>query len=233
MTARFASRRMPRAFTLLEVMVALGILAVALVVLLEVQASSLLMAQQARALTVATQLARGKMYDCQEKLRKDGFPIGDFHQNGNFGDEGYEKFTWECHAYPFEMPASGAVDAASSPLTGMLGGAGGEGSQVDTSMAMGFLGPALSGVGDALKNAVREMVVVVRWEDDGVSDEIRVTTHMIDERAPAQIGNGVRAMTQQLGGGLGALGGLTGGAGGAGAPGLPGGTSGSSQGGQK
>ena len=46
-------------FTLLEVMVAIGLLALGLVVLLQVQARSIQLAQQARNMSVATGLARG------------------------------------------------------------------------------------------------------------------------------------------------------------------------------
>ena len=59
-----------RGFSLLEVMVALAILSVGLVTLVQVQARSAELAIQARELTVATMLARGKLYDCETDLAK-------------------------------------------------------------------------------------------------------------------------------------------------------------------
>ena len=64
-------------FTLLEVVIALGILAMSLTVLLESQASSVNSASRSRDLTVASLLARSKMVDIEAMLIEDGFVMGD------------------------------------------------------------------------------------------------------------------------------------------------------------
>ncbi|MEM6734211.1 MAG: prepilin-type N-terminal cleavage/methylation domain-containing protein, partial [Myxococcota bacterium] len=64
---------MKRGFTLLEVMIALLILAVSLAVLLQAQAGSLANSSRARDMTVATLLARSKMIDIEQVVFDEGF----------------------------------------------------------------------------------------------------------------------------------------------------------------
>jgi general secretion pathway protein I len=68
------ARRLPRrGFTILEVMIAIVILAVGLSSLFASEAGAVRVAQRARTTTVATLLARCKMGEIEEKLAKDGF----------------------------------------------------------------------------------------------------------------------------------------------------------------
>jgi general secretion pathway protein I len=231
--SRDTSRRSPsyRAFTLLEVLVAVAILAVGMTVLLQVQARSALLAEQAKAMTVATQLARSKLYDCEVELLKRGFSIGDFKEEGKFDEEGYDDFFWECHGYKPELPMPDAADfqqaaaAASTPsedgegglLGGMLGGGAAGQPGVDPAMmgaGMGMIGPVLTQVSEIVGESIRELTVVVRWRQGDTWDEMRVSTHLVDP-------TGVNMLAQQIQGMAGQLGAFTGtgGAGGAGGKG--------------
>lgn len=187
-----------RAFSLLEVMVALAILSVGLVTLLQVQSRSAQLAIQARELTVATMLARGKLYDCQTDLAKKGFSIGDYDEEGNFDDEGYPTFYWECHAYKPEMPTGEIGDTSSAASALGLGGASdaadsSAGGNPADEMGMSFLGPVLSQMSNVLGESIRELVVVVRWGQGEEQQEMTVTTHVI-EKGPV---NQVAAMIAQ------------------------------------
>lgn len=62
-----------RGFTLLEVMFALALLGLALTVLIKSAASSIFNAEEAHMMGVATDLARARMYEEEERLMKDGF----------------------------------------------------------------------------------------------------------------------------------------------------------------
>ena len=59
-------------FTLVEVMLALGILFAGLVVLISRTGANIRLSQEAHALDVATELARGKMFDLEEELLDEG-----------------------------------------------------------------------------------------------------------------------------------------------------------------
>jgi len=192
-----------RAFSLLEMMVAIALLSLGLVLLLQVQARSIQLAQSAREITVATMLARGKILDCQADLLKRGFAVGDYNEEGDFEDETYPTFYWECHAYKPELPVADAGDIqgamaggpptgatgqetpAAGGLAGMAGGAG--------AMGMSFIAPVLSQMSSILGDSIRELVVVVRWGNGKEMEEMTVTTHVIDKTAV----NNVAGMIQQ------------------------------------
>jgi general secretion pathway protein I len=214
------ARTSARAFSLLEVMVALAILAVGLVSLLQVQSRSAQLAIEAREMSVATMLARSKLYDCQHELLKKGFSIGDYDADGNFDDEGYPKIFWECHGYAPEMPTGDGVGDASSAAS-MFGGAGATSSGASGSsaappgseMSMGMLAPVIQQMASVMKDSIRELVIIVRWGEGEARQELRVTTHVIDKQPM----NRVSQMIQQQSRALGALGGGAGGPGGPGA----------------
>lgn len=198
-----------RGFSLLEMMVAIALLSMGLVLLLQVQARSIQLAQQAREMTVATMLARGKLLDCQTDLLKKGFSIGDYDEEGNFDEEGYPTFYWECHGYKPDMPVADSGD-----ITQAFSGAGGDGAaqaaqDQGTEMGMGMIAPILSQMSSILGDSIRELVVIVRWGEGEDMQEMTVTTHVVDKTA-------VNAVSQMIGQQAEALKGLTGGGGGSG-----------------
>jgi general secretion pathway protein I len=85
-----------RGFTLLEVVVALAILAVALVAVLDINAQSVASHVYARRLTVATLLARSKMIDLEQKLHDKGMNIDDEESSGDFAEEGWPSYQWRA-----------------------------------------------------------------------------------------------------------------------------------------
>lgn len=203
-----APRSGARAFSLLEMMVAIALLSMGLVLLLQVQARSIQLAQQAREMTIATQLARAKLLDCQVDLLKKGFSIGDYDEEGDFSDEDMPGFYWECHAYKPEMPVADATDINTATASGALGldpsaaGAAeeaGGGGQADP--MMGMLAPIVAQMSGILGDSIRELHVIIRWGVGEDMQEMTVTTHVIDKTAV----NNVAAMIAQQAGALGAL----------------------------
>ena len=101
-------RATPRAhgFTLLEVMLALALLGMALTVLIKSAAGNIFNAQQAHMMGVVTDLARGKMYDLEEKLLKDGFTDTEQHEEDlTFSDEGWPSIHYSYKIELVELPA--------------------------------------------------------------------------------------------------------------------------------
>ncbi len=214
------------AFSLLEVMVAMAILSVGLVSLLQVQTRSAQLAIEAREMTVATMLARGKLYDCQTDLMKKGFSIGDYDESGNFDDEGYPTFFWECHAYKPEMPTGdgvGDMSGAASALGMAPGGdAAASGQPQGADMGMGMIAPVLQQMASVMGDSLRELVIIVRWGTAVEQQEMRVTTHLVDKGPINNVSQMIQQQTKALGGLAGAAGGGAGGGKG-GASGLTGG----------
>jgi prepilin-type N-terminal cleavage/methylation domain-containing protein len=188
---------MKRAFSLLEVMIAVAILAIGLVVLLQVQTRSVMLAQEARDMTVATMLARGKLLDCQADLVKKGFSVGDYDEQGTFDEEGYAQFSWECHGYKPDMPVADTADITQA----MSGGGDDAPAQPGADMGMQFLAPIMSQMSSILGDSIRELVVIVRWGSGDETQEMRVTTHVIDKTAVNQVAAMIQAQTRSLPGG--------------------------------
>lgn len=75
-------------FTLLEVMIAMAILAAALVAIFQMQSQSISMASETRFMTTASLLAQSKMADIEA-----GTSLGNQSQKGDFAPE-YPDYAW-------------------------------------------------------------------------------------------------------------------------------------------
>ncbi|HSD90794.1 MAG TPA: prepilin-type N-terminal cleavage/methylation domain-containing protein [Kofleriaceae bacterium] len=119
-----------RGFTLLEVMLALALLGLALVVLIKSTAGNIFSTEEAHMMGVATDLARGKMYDIEEVLLKDGFTDTDQSQTSEkcFDEEGWPTV---CYTYKVEEPKLPSFDELQDMAKGQakaMGSAMGSGS---------------------------------------------------------------------------------------------------------
>jgi len=95
-----------RGFTLIEVMIAMGILATALVALLGLRNRDVQMQDHARQLTQATLLARDLLFEAE---LKDGAELG--HLEGDFGEE-YPGFAWQRQVDTFLIEQVRKVELA-------------------------------------------------------------------------------------------------------------------------
>jgi len=93
-------------FTLLEVLIALAILASALTILMGTMANSGQQAVFSNEMTTAGMLARSKMVDIEYELMEEGFSTGEQRFSGDFSREGREDITWEATVKPVEIPES-------------------------------------------------------------------------------------------------------------------------------
>ena len=119
-----------RGFTLLEVMIGLALLGLALIVLIKSAAGSIFNAEQAHMMGVATDLARGKMYDIEETLLKDGFTDTDQSQTDAkpFDDEGWPNIYYAYKVEQVELPNWDQLQAMAQGHAKSMGSAVGSGS---------------------------------------------------------------------------------------------------------
>lgn len=162
-------------FTLIEVVVALAILAISLTALLTTQAASLRNASKVRDLTIATLLARSKMVDIEQELFDEGFTTGDQEDSGDFSDEGYREFKWEAKVSEVEI----TLDTLGHLCEGFEEETdyddSGEGGCGD--MLAGFGGP-LEGTMDEIGNSMRFVELTITWPiglDGKYSDSMSVS----------------------------------------------------------
>ena len=191
-------------FTLIEVMIALAILAIGLVALMRSSATNISMAQRAQMLTAATNLARGKMYDLEERLLTDGYQELDILEEGDFAEEGWPAITWKAEIVKIELPdmatlqnlggapgtEGGAVAGDAGPAVpegvdpaasgegggGMLEMFGLGGDAGEGGAGMGMMGTYYSLVSDVLKEAIRKVTLTVSYPIVGGEIESFVVT---------------------------------------------------------
>jgi general secretion pathway protein I len=139
-----------RGFTLLEVMLALALMGLGLVVLIKSAAGNISASEDAHMMGIASDLARGKMYDIEEILLKDGFTDTDQSQESEkcFEDEGWPTV---CYSYKVEEPKLPSYDELQQMAAGQakaaLGSGSGSGSGLGSDqLPGGFENSALGGM---------------------------------------------------------------------------------------
>jgi hypothetical protein len=99
-------------FTLLEVMIGLALLGFSLVVLIKGSTGNIVNAKQSQMIGVATDLSRGKMYDIEEKLLKEGFTETDqSEENRTFDEEGWPDIRYSYKVEQVELPSFDQLQA--------------------------------------------------------------------------------------------------------------------------
>ena len=165
-------------FTLLEVMVAVAVLAVTLGVLLDIITNNVRATTHSRMTTTATFLARGRMVAMEDDIIDKGFQDKDDVQTGNFGAQGFPEFTWESAVEKIQLPTdmaqktqqvAGAESQKRDPmqaLTGMVGG---------------IMGTFIEPVRVGLEESVRRVTLRVFWRERGRPEQsVEVTMYMTD-----------------------------------------------------
>lgn len=211
---------MKRGFTLLEVMIALALLGLGMVVLIKSAAGNIFSTEDARMMGIATDLARGKMYDIEEILLKDGFTDTSQSQEDEkcFEDEGWPTICYSYKVEESQLPsydqlqamtekqaeealAEGSAlgsDAAaameSSGLGNMLGMAGafGGGKQdIDAAQGASLIQSQYAMFQEILKVSIRKVTLTVKWKVLGRDRDMKVVAFFTDPAAMDKVLSGM------------------------------------------
>ena len=185
-------------FTLLEVMVALVVLAGSLMAVADLSGNALRNYGYARDLSVATLLARGKMAELEEKYEDLGFTDFDQTEDGNFSDQGQPGMRWklELQRPPADLTpekilgallGGGDGDVGTQEMLGRLLGAQDAGGGARGGPSAGAPGGILGGVlqgqikafAEELKKGVRRVSLRVTWKDGKVENGFDVSTYWV------------------------------------------------------
>ncbi len=196
-----AGRRRLAGFTLLEVMVALAVLAAALMAVGDLSGNALRNFAYARDLSVATLLARGKMAELEERYEDSGFRDFDEIAEGDFTEEGRAEFHWKAEVKKPDTKLSaeqllavflgadpddantqsllselvgGKAGAAGAPSSGPAAAAAGPGGPLG-----GLLGAQLTAFGEEIKKSMRELRLTVSWKDGKRDQGFDVSTYLV------------------------------------------------------
>lgn len=178
-------------FTLLEVMVAIAILAFALLSVSDIVSGSLRSQVLARDLEVATLLARGKMAELTEKYEREGFPIGGGEDDGSFDEEGHPEVKWTTSLVEppgtLDGKALASMFMGGVDLTSMLAPKADDTGRSQVNPAAGAMAAMveaqLSQLAATVKNGVRELRLRVSWKDGAREEGFTVVTHLVAAQA--------------------------------------------------
>ncbi len=149
-------------FSLLEIMIAVAILAASFATLLTSQGTAFLSSERAEYLTTAVMLARAKMAETEIEIQKDmdknKFPDAS-ESTGSFEDP-FEDYQWKVSVTKVEIP--------------VMDTGGEEGAMV---------GAYMKNVMDQISKSVREIKLTVFWGEKEAKEDERqqfsVTTHIV------------------------------------------------------
>ena len=152
-------------FTLLEVMVAISILAISTLVLTDTLNTSMILSGRAEKTTIASLLARQKMAEIEMAIKKDGFPSEEKEMKGDFAEdyenEFYKGFTWEVAISKIKI---------NIPETFFEGIAGKQQGGIQ-------IGPGI--INDLISESIREIALTVYWPTGRKTEEsLTVTYHV-------------------------------------------------------
>ena len=185
-------------FTLLEVVIAMAILAIGLTVLVSSQSTAVMMTQDATKIRTATLLAQEKMSEALLRVELEGFTDQDIEEEGDFltfGQEDFrgdgvdldlgddlDGFEWAYTIRDVEISLGGDLSGMAADLIGddYLGEGTSAGFDESAVPDLGdFVSPDM--ISDQLSPYFREVRVLVWWGDneDG-TDQVELLTHAIN-----------------------------------------------------
>lgn len=194
MTAMTMKRMQGRGFSLLEVMVALAILAGALTAISVSIGLSVRSSTHARLISQATFLCRQRLVELEDGFVVNGFTddAGGKEESGAFDDPGLKRFRWAYRIERVRLPNTDELQSAATRLlqdrqqigagsSGSSSGSssGGSNAGMNTGMMGGLLGP----VKDTLEQGIRKVTVQVLWNEPGHPEQsVQVVAFYTDMR---------------------------------------------------
>lgn len=158
--------RNARGFTILEVLIAMAILAIATTSLLGTQSRSVVQNDHGRQLTTAAMLAHDQMFHLQTRLYKDGFKEDRERDQGDFRGREYRDFRWEAIIDPIDM----RPEDLSAQLQGQLLGTDEDEGSLSGSTAINAQLPTMLGmvtmmIQNITDKRIRRITMAVHWKD--------------------------------------------------------------------
>ena len=153
-----------RGFSLLEVMAAITILAGLLIAMTRIVSHSYYYTERVASLYLGTELARLKMHEIEEMIKKDGIPTADKEEEGDFEEKAYQGFKWRYSIKRVHIPIP--------DVGGVL--PAGEAGETDQGKAADLLSGAKSMIEDFVKEKIRKLTLEVWW-GEGKRESERVT----------------------------------------------------------
>lgn len=149
-----------KGFTLLEVMIAMGIMVVTFGAVLMVQSGSLTASERARQMNAVAMLAKNSMIDTELAIEGKGFKEVKSEESGQY-DPPYDQYRWNRKIKEIKFPnliISSGEDESIQPQAEMLG-----------KLMSKFL-----------SDAIREINVTVTWQRGKGTQSYSISTYWVD-----------------------------------------------------
>lgn len=200
-----------KGFTLLEVIVAIMIFAIAVTSMLTSMGQGATLTYETKDYLKAVHLSEVKINEVERDIAKNGISEDNVENKGQFEDEAFEKFFWIERRKKIEIPDDLGM------ISSLFGGGGSSADEIGNDMSgtvnkeastqsnmFGSFQPFIQTIMDLFESSIREIEVEVYWyNDDDYNKENKnsfiLTTHYIDLKkldAVPNIGN----LLNQLGG---------------------------------
>jgi general secretion pathway protein I len=200
-------------FTLLEVMIAMAILAGALTWMTVGVSRNIKAENHAKLMTTGTFLAREKMVDLEDDLYEKGFGEFEKEQSGQFDDKGFSRFTWKAIVDKVELPSAEQLQTVlsnaqqakqtlqgggSDPSLQQQAGGGTSGSSSSNPLTAGAsaLSSQFGVIKDVLEQAIRRVTIKIGWLEGRTPQQVELVAYYVDVRRvdqAIQIGNAAAA----------------------------------------
>jgi len=172
-----------KAFSLLEVMIALGIIAISISSILISLSAGASIPYDSKKRLKAIDLAVIKLHDMERLLKKDGFKDEDQEEHGDFDDKDFREYHWIARIKKIEIPDDIAMLSKMFLGGGDDDNGGGKSNSRMKGMA-GLLGGYIQTLKDTFEKAIREVEIEVYWYYGGEEEENKekfiLVTHIID-----------------------------------------------------
>ncbi len=177
--------RRGRGFSLIEVLLALAILATAFTVLMGTVAHSGQQSVYSAQLTQASLLARSKMVDLEYLILDEGFSDADRTYSGNFRDEGRPDVRWEARVEPVEIPPDAKERFMGQVNQQLFGGMEADGGALGGNPAFSAMLPLLMAQLPEFVNQVgervRRIILTVYFDFAGREQPLEVTHYVVNQ----------------------------------------------------
>jgi general secretion pathway protein I len=170
-------------FTLLEVLVAMAILASSLTVIMGTVATSSQQAIYANKMTRITELAKGKMLDIEYELRREGFQRNGQEMEGDFGEVGFGHIRWQADIQPINIPETVKQELKAKVNAQLFGGTKSEGVLTGNAAFSSML-PKLIGFVPKMINQIGEKVrrikLIIYYDFAGKEQTVKLTQYVVN-----------------------------------------------------
>jgi len=178
---------MRKGFTLLELMIAVFVLAMAVTILLGTESTSMRLMGYANNASVVTILTRSKMQDIeyyvQQAFQDEGAKEGYVEVlSGDFGDQGVKDIRWEAKIQSIEISDDAAnrfVEDVTNQLYGEGDGSGTLSGNLSVTQFLPLMVSFLPTILNQLGQRIRKITLTTYWDYLGVEQSLTVSQFVV------------------------------------------------------